>query len=63
MKRFFFINNFQKEKANTLTLLIILKVKVKSLKIELHSTNLLLTKGQLILKANFSVFNSPKKQT
>ena len=36
---FFFIINFQKEKANTLTLLIILIVK--SLQIELHSTNLL----------------------
>ena len=37
---FFFIFNFQKEKANTFTLLIILIVK--SLQIELHSTNLLL---------------------
>ena len=37
---FFFIINFQKEKANTFTLLIILIVK--SLQIELHSTNLLL---------------------
>ena len=37
---FFFIINFQNEKANTLTLLIILIVK--SLQIELHSTNLLL---------------------
>ena len=36
----FFIINFQKEKVNTLTLLIILIVK--SLKIGLHSTNLLL---------------------
>ena len=32
---FFFIINFQKEKANTFTILI-----VKSLQIELHSTNL-----------------------
>ena len=40
MKHFFFIINFQKEKANTFTLLIILIVK--SLQIELHSTNLLL---------------------
>ena len=39
MKHFFIIN-FQKEKANTFTLLIILIVK--SLQIELHSTNLLL---------------------
>ena len=37
---FFFIINFQKEKANNLTFLIILIVK--SLQIELHSTNLLL---------------------
>ena len=37
---FFFIFTFQKEKANTFTLLIILIVK--SLQIELHSTNLLL---------------------
>ena len=37
---FVFIINFQKEKANTLTFLIILIVK--SLQIELHSTNLLL---------------------
>ena len=37
---FFFIINFQKEKANTFTLLIILIVK--SLQTELHSTNLLL---------------------
>ena len=37
---YFFIINFQKEKANTFTLLIILIVK--SLQIELHSTNLLL---------------------
>ena len=37
---FFFIINFQEEKANTFTLLIILIVK--SLQIELHSTNLLL---------------------
>ena len=35
---FFFIINFQKEKANNFTLLIILI----SLQIELHSTNLLL---------------------
>jgi hypothetical protein len=34
---FFFIINFQKETANTFTLLIILIVKI-----ELHSTNLLL---------------------
>ena len=40
MKQFFFIINFQKEKANSLTLLIILTVK--SLQIKLHSTNLLL---------------------
>ena len=41
MKQFlFFIINFQKEKANALTLSIILIVK--SLQIELHSTNLLL---------------------
>ena len=38
---FFFNINFQKEKANTFTLLIILFVK--SLQIELHSTNLLLS--------------------
>ena len=37
---FFFIINFQKEKANTFTILIILIVK--SLQIELHITNLLL---------------------
>jgi hypothetical protein len=37
---FFFIINFQKEKANTFTLLIILIVK--SFQIELNSTNLLL---------------------
>ena len=37
---FFFIINFQKEKANTFTLLIILIVK--SLQIELNSTHLLL---------------------
>ena len=37
---FFFIINFQKEKAVTLTLLIILIVK--SLQVELHGTNLLL---------------------
>jgi hypothetical protein len=36
---FFFIINFQTEKGNTLTLLFI--VAVKSLQIELHSTNLL----------------------
>ena len=36
----FFISNFQKEKTNTFTLLIILIVK--SLHIEIHSTNLLL---------------------
>ena len=40
IKHFFFIINSQKEKVNTLTLLIILIVK--SLKIGLHSTNLLL---------------------
>ena len=40
MNIFFFIINFQKEKANTLTLLIILIVQ--SLQIELFSTNLLL---------------------
>ena len=41
---FFFIINFQKEKENTFTLLIILIVKslFKDLKIELHNTNLLL---------------------
>ena len=38
---FFFIINFQKEKANTLTLLIIPIVKI--LQIELRSTNLLHT--------------------
>jgi hypothetical protein len=38
--KFFFIINFQKEKANTFTLLII--IIAKSLQIELHSTNLLL---------------------
>jgi hypothetical protein len=37
---FFFMINFQKEKANTFTLLIILMVK--SLQIVQHSTNLLL---------------------
>ena len=35
MKQFFFIMNFQKEKANNLTLLIILMVK--SLQIEVHT--------------------------
>ena len=40
---FFFHENFQKEKANTFTLLTILIVK--SLQIELHSTNLLLMTG------------------
>ena len=39
-ENFFFIINFQKEKANTLTLLIIPIVKI--LQIELRSTNLLL---------------------
>ena len=39
-KVYFFITNFHKEKANTFTLLIILLLK--SLLIELHSTNLLL---------------------
>ena len=37
---FFFIINFQKEKENTFTFLIVLTMK--SLQIELHSTNLLL---------------------
>ena len=39
-KKSFFIINFQKEKANTFTLVIILIVK--SLQVELHSKNLLL---------------------
>ena len=40
MEHFFFVTNFQKEKANPWTLLIILIMK--SIQIELHSTNQLL---------------------